>query len=66
MKEHLVDNKGTKSKLCEVRREVSNGGKIAISHVRIEPENLREYIEKRIISEERGREPGRLSWNRRR
>ena len=63
IKEHLVDNKGTKSKLCEVKREVSNDSRIAISYVTIEPGNLREYIEKRIISEERGRLPGRLSWN---
>ena len=66
MKEHLVDNKRTKSKLCKVKREVSNGTKIAISYVRIEPENLRVYMEKRIISEERGRESDRLSWNQRR
>lgn len=65
IKEHLVDHKGTCSKLADVKREVSNGSRIAISYVTIEPGNLREYMEKRIISEERGRLPGRLSWNKR-
>ena len=64
-REHLVDNKGTSSKLTEVKREVSNGSRIAISYVMIKPGNLRGHVEKRIISEERGRSPGRLSWNRR-
>ena len=65
LKQHLVVTTGPKSKLREVKREVANGRKIAISHARLEPENLREYVEKRIISEERGRPPGRLSWNKR-
>ena len=66
LKQHLVVvPKKTKSKLGEVKREVANGRQIAISHASLEPENLREYVEKRIISEERGRPPGRLSWNKR-
>ena len=63
MKEHLVVSTGPASKIGEVKCEVSNGRKIAISYVRIEPEDLREYLEKRIISEEKGRVPGQLSWN---
>ena len=65
LKEHLVVTTGPKSKLREVKCEVSKGRKIAISYACIDPENLREYIEKRIISEERGRPPGRLCWNKR-
>lgn len=65
LKQHLVKTKGPSSKLDEVKREVSNGRKIAISHVKIEPENLREYMEKRNITEERRRPSGRLCWNER-
>ena len=65
IKEHLVDNKGTHSKLAEVKCEVCHGSRIAISYVTIEPGNLREYIEKRIISEESKPQESRLSWNKR-
>ena len=65
LKQHLVVSTGQKSKLREIKSEVFKGRKIAISYVRIEPDNLREYMEKRIISEERGRLPGRLGWNER-
>lgn len=65
IKEHLVDSNGPSSKLCEVKNEVSNGGRIAISYVGIKPENLREYMEKRIIRAERDLVAGRLSWNKR-
>lgn len=64
-KEHLVNPKGTNSKLSKVKSSVSNGAKIAIAYVLVEPENISGYAEYRIISEERGRKPGRLCWNER-
>ncbi len=65
-KNHLIKkSETTGSVLPKVQREVSNGRKIAIAYVMVEPQNLRRYAEYRVISEEMGQTPDRLCWNKR-
>ena len=49
--QHLIKKSdGTGSKLAKVKKAVSEGHKIAISYIKIEPEALRLYVEETIIS----------------
>jgi predicted small secreted protein len=57
---HLIKkDKNTGAKLQFVKQHIEKGGKIKVSHILIEPESLRHYIEEELIK----KHSVDLDWN---
>jgi hypothetical protein len=57
---HLISkNRRTGSVLQKVKKRVDGGWEVSISAIRVEPEELRTYIESKLI----GRNRESLEWN---
>ena len=64
IRQHLVGYKGTGTKTSKIRKAVSDGKKIGISWIKVEPDSLRLTVEDMIIASMREEDDRALPWNR--
>ena len=64
IRQHLAGCKGTGTKNDKIRKVVSEGKKIGISWVKVEPESMRLSVEDMIIASMREENDWALPWNR--